>query len=228
MQNALIAFQQLLYDQLVPEFCGDPKRRCDPSTFNRASVRVSEHDAHYFLKAWEGGLLRHAGRGIYHASRGAAGEQFFWTGRNVPGARSFSLWLEPIITVAALARLHFDFEWPQDLIGTQSVDWSFDLVAFRPDMRDEWIAGEVKKTKGEVDQLLALMEAFGRDPSLPIPASGKARNAYKKVAGLRARRAPVFWAVGPDGLSKVYLAEYRDDDVIQLVEQANALHFDAR
>ncbi len=223
-QDFRYRFCETLYRQLIPQFCDDAARRCDVSTFNKSSVNLSEQDAANFLRALDNGLIHHVGRGLYRAVRSAASEQFFWTGRNVPGLRSFSLWLEPIITVGALARLHFDYGWPEDLIGTQSVDWAFDLVGFLPGACSEHIAGEVKKTNAELDQLLMLMFEFGQ---LPVPEapppSGKARNAYKKIAALRERRAPIFWAIGPDGTSKVHRVEYHAGDRVKLVKAEAAI-----
>lgn len=227
MESSRIAFERLLYDRLIPEFCSDPKRRCEPSTFDRASVRVRESDAADFLRAWNAGLFEHRGRGLYRSATSTVSEQFFWTGRNLPGARSFKLWLEPVITVAAFARLHFDYGWPHHLISTQSVDWAFDLVARLPDREHEFVAGEIKKTEAEIDQLLVLMKEFGRNPNLPVPASGKARNAYKKVLALRRRQAPVFWAIGPGGFSKVHAVEYGADGAIDLAEGPHALRFES-
>ncbi len=43
------------------------------------------------------------------------------------------------------------------------------------------------------------------------PKNDKTRNAYKKLVGLKARRAPVFWALGPDGYSLVFRVGYQDD-----------------
>lgn len=220
------AFEALLYDKLIPEFCADKSRRCDAANFVRSSVKVSEEDAAYFLKAWEDDLIQHAGRGIYRTAKGAAGEQFFWEGMKSKDPRPFSLWLEPIITVAGLARLHFDYGWPAHLIATQSIDWAFDLVAFHPESEGELIACEVKKTATEVDQLISLMEQFCANPSQPEPPSGKARNAFKKVSALRARKAPIFWALGPNGYSRIFRTVYGDDGRIRLNPvSSEQLHF---
>ena len=209
MANFRTAFDELLSTRLIPEFCGDPVRLCERSGFRSDAVRVSERDAKYFLMAFEAGLIEHLGRGLYRAPNSAASEQFFWEGLRSQKPRTFSLWLEPVITVAALARLHFDHGWPKQLIGTQSVDWAFDVVAFQPDQATETVAGEVKKSENELDQLIRLMEHFGRWPEIVEPvAPAKDRNAYKKVDALRARRVPLFWAVGPDGLSKVFRIQY--------------------
>ena len=228
-ESATADFECILYNQLIPAFCDDPKRRCDISTFVAASNRVVEQDARDFVDAWNAGLIEHQGHGRYRAAQSAASEQFFWTGRNVPGVRSFTLWMEPVITVAALGRLHHRHQWPKHLIGTQSADWAFDVVTVLPDRQGESIAGEVKKTRREVDQLIALMEHFGREPDFIEPTnSGKERNAYKKMAALRLRRAPIFWAVGPDGYNKVFRVAYNDDGSVNLApSDDSALNFPA-
>lgn len=174
------AFERLLFDFLIPEFCGDPIRRCDVSGFRKASIEVGKEDARYFLMAWEGGLIEHQGRGLCRASRSAASEQFFWEGRKASKRSSFTLWLEPVITISGLARLHFDYRWPKHLIGTQSSDWAFDLVTFLPSSPNEIIAGEVKKARSEIDELIRLMQDFGQRTGATPPSSVKARNAYKK------------------------------------------------
>jgi hypothetical protein len=135
----------------------------------------------------------------------------------MPMPRSFTLWLEPIITVAALARLHRDFGWPADLVGAQSTDWAFDLVGFRSGSKNEYLAGEVKKSATEIAQLIEFMIHFSQDPSLGAPSSQKARNAYRKLEELRARHAPVFWAVGPGGISKAFQVEYGSKAEVSLV-----------
>jgi hypothetical protein len=217
MDDAHLAFEQVIYGRLIAEFCSHRVRGCDPAGFNRASMLVGPQDAQYFLRAFEGGLVKHQGRGLYRAAASATSEQFFWEGRKAMNPRPFTLWLEPIITVAGVARLHFDYRWPKHLIGTQSADWAFDLVTFMPGQSDEFIAGEVKKTPTEIHQLLKLMQRFGEDPIAGLPRAGKERNAYMKISALRARRPPIFWALGPDGLSKVYRVGYGRGGAVNLI-----------
>lgn len=217
MDNWRAEFERVLDNELIPQFCADPGRQCDKSRFRRESIRVAEIDARDFVRAWRGGLIKHQQRGLYRAPKSAASEQFFWTGPKLPVPRSFTLWLEPIITVASLARLHWDFGWPADLIGTQSSDWAFDLVGFRSGSENEYLAGEVKKSAAEIDQLVEFMRQFGRDPSIGVPTSPKACNAYRKLAALRARRAPIFWAIGPGGISRPYRVEYAPEAMVNLV-----------
>ena len=216
MPNAIAEFESILNQNLLPDFCGDPQRRCEVANFVSKSNRVTERDARDFVAAWNAGLMEHQGRGLYRAAKSAASEQFFWEGRNVPGPRSYTLWMEPVITVAALGRLHHVHKWPRHLIGTQSVDWAFDLVATLPAGQSEHIAGEVKKSVKEVEQLVELMLHFARTPDAEVPSAGKPRNAHKKVAALRARQAPIFWAVGPDMFSRIFQVVYHPDGSLDL------------
>lgn len=209
MNDALSTFEDLLFNKLIPDFCSDPRRNLEISGFRNDSLRVSEIDARYFLLAWQSGLIIDQGRGIYRAAQSGTGEQFFWEGPRASDPRYFTLWLEPAITFGGLARLYFDFNWPTGRLGCQSADWAFDLVAFLPDQADEYIAGEIKKTSKEVDDLIGFMKEYGADPSVREPEkSGKERNAYKKIRALRARKAPLFWALGPDGDSRVFRVIY--------------------
>ena len=208
-------FEQLVREHLIPEFCSDPNRNCEPVGFRENLAKLSERDAADFLRAWNGGLIEHQGRGQYRAAASSCNEQFFWDGLKNVRPRPFTLWLEPVITIAGLARLHFDYGWPKELIGTQSIDWAFDLVTFLPGEDTEFIAGEVKKSAKEIDTLLDLMKKFGLDPGLAEPTRSKERNAFKKVAGLRSREAPIFWALGPDGLSHVFQVRYRQSGILE-------------
>ena len=161
--------------------------------------------------------MTHVERGLYRALKSSAGEQFFWSGSKHAAPRPFTLWLEPIITVAALGRLHWDHYWPIDLIGTQSSDWAFDLVAYRRGSMNEYIAGEVKKSEIELERLIDLMKRLGRSPDAPVPKAGRERNAYKKVEALRSRKSPIFWAVGPAGYNHVFSVAYGADSIVELI-----------
>jgi len=165
--------------------------------------------------AWDSDLIEHHGRGIYRAAKSKAGEQFFWEGPRAASPRMFTLWMEPVITVGGLARLHFDFDWPKESIGCQSQDWAFDLVAILPNQTNEYIACEVKKASREIDYLADAMQAFGRDPIAIEPrVPGKLRNAFKKVGALRSRKIPLFWALGPNGDSRVFRVSYNDNGAV--------------
>lgn len=230
VDDAVTQFKSLLYDRLIPEFCSDPGRRFELAGFQRESVKVSEEDARYFLLAFNAGLVEHCGGGNYKCPQSACIERFLWEGRRASDPRRYTLSLEPVISVAGLARLHFDYGWPAELIATQSSDYALDLVAFLPGAPSEFIAGEVKKTRRELERLVELMMLFGRDATAGLPPSAKQeeRNAYKKIAALRSRQPPSFWALGPDGLSRVFKVNYSAGEFVDLVKVAeDALKFPA-
>ena len=130
--------------------------------------------------------------------------------------RPVTLWVEPIITVAALSRLHFKWGWPKELIGTQSRKWEFDVTAYRAsDLSNEYVACEVKKTVAEQDQLVELMLRFSTDRDAgDALKSSREINAFRKLKGLQARRASIFWAVGPNGANKVFRMTYTDEGAV--------------
>ena len=69
-------------------------------------------------------------------------EVIFWEHSTLITPRPITLWLEPVITIAAVARLHLDYGWPVDCLGMQSEDSAFDVMAFKPDdLKNEHIAG---------------------------------------------------------------------------------------
>lgn len=89
----------------------------------------------------------------------------------------------------------------------QSAKWAFDLTAFRPtDANNEYIAGEAKAKTAEVDGWLRLFEGYiaGEHDSDRQPR----KNAHKKWMRLARCRAPLVWAVGPDGESGVFEVSY--------------------
>lgn len=227
MATSTMEFEQLLYDELIPEYCSNPERNCQPAGFRAESIRISEEDAQYFLIARKKGLILSVGSGRYRAPASNVTELFFWEGRKAASPRPFTLWLEPVITFAGLARLHLDHGWPIEKLGTQSIDWAFDIVAYAADPVREHIAGEVKKASRELDELILMMKAYGSKPSAADPGKAdKRRNAFKKVEGLRARQAPIFWALGPMGDSRVYEASYSEGGAVALnLTNANTLKF---
>ncbi|HET7708954.1 MAG TPA: hypothetical protein VFK50_05390 [Sphingomicrobium sp.] len=198
-------FEAILYEELLPTFCSHPNGQYQATAFRRESVCISEVDAFDFVRAWQAGLITPTEKPwLYRCAKSKASEQFFWSGAKQPPPQKITLWLEPVITVAALARLHFDFGWPSDLLGTQAPGFAFDLLCCKPNTDTEVVLGEVKKSTKEVDQLIEYMHKFGRDPSAATPINAKEQNAYNKVAALREATAPILWVVGPKRYSKAF------------------------
>lgn len=216
MSTAQDQFRNLLRETLIPDFAGAPDRNMTPASFRWDSLGFSEHDAAAFMRAWNAGMLSHYERGRYRFRESGSIEQFFSSGPKAETPRSFSLWLEPLIAVGTMHRLSFEFGWPENLIATQSSDGAFDVIAFRQSRENEFIAGEVKKSQRETERLIELMRNFGSNPEAGEPRSGPTRNAFKKVAALRRRKPPIFWAIGPGGLSYVFSVEYGPNEKIEL------------
>lgn len=218
-------FRDRVLRVLLPEFCNDPARNYDIAGFKPNFEKVHALDAEGFLKALDSKLVRLEGR-LYWAPQSRAGEQFFWDGTRNKVPRTIAIWVEPVITVAAIARLHFDFGWPQELLGLQSAKWEFDAAAYLPgDLKNEYIACEVKKTAGELRTLIELMHRYGACAPCSVEGA-KEVNAYNKIRGLRARRASIFWAAGPGGIGSVFQVSYSADDLVTLSEVSiSALHY---
>jgi hypothetical protein len=207
------SFKDRVMGDLLPAFCDDPSRGWGREGFKEDWGNVTEKDAADFLVAFDAGLIEHQGRGRYRAPKSFAGEQFFWSGTKTTSPRRFTLWIEPIITVAVLSRVHFKWGWPKELIGTQSKKYEFDATAYRAsDMDNEYVACEVKKTVSELDQLVELMQRYSTDDHITFDRlkSGKEKNAFKKLNGLKARRAPIFWAVGPNETNRIFRMLYTE------------------
>ncbi|MEE9924010.1 MAG: hypothetical protein PBV01_11680 [Brucella anthropi] len=206
------SFQGLLVETLIPQFCTGNAGGFLPSSFDQRSLRLSDIDMADFLRAWNGQLVTHLGSGKYRAARSGASEQFFWSGSKNASPRTFTLWIEPVITLGILARLHFDFGWPKEFIGTQSAgDWAFDVIVTKnPDGMDEYIACEVKKSRKEIDALAEYMQHFARNPDTLPDEKSASKNAFKKVAALRKRKPPFLWLVGPDRYEQVVRLSYED------------------
>jgi len=201
---SLSDFQDRLFEIWLPSFCEAPHRNHSTDGFIRESIgKLTEHDAYWFLRAIDLGLASESG-GFFVAPLSKAKEQIFWTGAKNINPRPLTLWVEPIITIGALAKLYELYEWPIEKLGTQSKTWAFDLVGYGDDANDEVLACEVKKSTKEIDVLIELMKVFAADSSIEEPLKGKERNAYKKVAGIRRSWPSVFWALGPNDYSKVY------------------------
>lgn len=208
-------FDAILNEILIPNFCSKANNSFIPSDIKETSVKVAEIDKVDFARAWNAGLIKYVGAGSYRAIKGG-NEGFFSSGPKAVTPRTFSLSVEPIITIGVLARLHFDFEWPAHLIGAQSVDWAFDAITqISDDSNDEYIACEVKKTRREIDTLLKLMHHYATLTELDIQTlKDTEKNAYKKVIALRKRRAPIFWAVGPDRYEMVFSVEHANNGMM--------------
>lgn len=211
--DALAVFTARLYSEWLPAFGNDPARGFGTDGFKADSIRIGPLDADNFLRAIDGGLVADTGGGRYRCAQSKALEQLFWTHEKGISPRPLTLWVEPVIGMATLARIHFDLGWPAALLGMQTVDWAFDLAAYRSEAADRLvIACEVKKSRAEIDHLVADLRHHSREePNVTISPKQRHTNSFRKWASLRRERPRWLWLVGPEGYEFVFALEHGDD-----------------
>jgi len=198
-------FDERMRGEWLMAYCSDPQRRYNPTGFDPSSLRVSEVDARDCARAIDEAVVRDLGGGRYRAARSSGDEVLFWEGHKTRSPRRITAWLEPVITFAALARLHYRHHWPKECLGAQSADWAYDMVGFRsPDDDNPVLLGEIKKTSKGIralrDDLLAL--ADGATPS------SRSKNSVRKWYALLATRPELLWLMGPCEEAYVYAPIY--------------------
>ena len=192
---------------------------------------LSDVDAGWFLRAVREGHVVEEGE-FFSSGLAGAKEKILWSDAGVGGARRAHLWLEPVITIGALARLAEEYRWPRDRVGLQSkAPWPFDLMGYGADRETEVLACEVKKAPREIDVLVRDMTRFAAIPPLPQdPDSSTPRNAYRKVVGIRRTWPDLFWALGPAGYGKLFeIARAEREQVFSLIPASpDRLRFSVR
>lgn len=211
--NALGQFRARLLAEWLPAFANDGKRGYGVEGFREDSIRVSEFDAANFLRAMDGGLVEDCGGGRYRCAQSRVNEQIFWEGPKRDSPRSITLWLEPVITIGTLARLVYDLGWPAEHLGMQTIDYAFDLAAYREgEQLGLVIACEVKKTQAEVDHLISDLQFHSQEPEAE-PRSSKPRhlNSYRKWLSLRRCQPSLLWVVGPGAYGGTFQLKHSVD-----------------
>jgi len=205
VQDSIKIFTRRLHAEWLPSFCEAPHRNYSSAGFKEDSInKLSEYDAYWFMRAVDTGLVSES-EGYFVAPQSKAKEQIFWEGEKAKSPRPITLWVEPIITIGALARLNQEFGWPNANLGAQSKTWAFDLVCYDSMSNEEWLVCEVKKHGKEIEVLLHHMNAHCvEDPKAVEPENSKERNAYRKVQGVRNSWPSIFWALGPQGEGKIF------------------------
>ncbi len=227
----LSEFSHRLLNEWLPTYCDDPKRNYSKEGFKRDSIKVAVQDARDFMRAIDTKTVTDIGGGKFRMPRSTTYEVIFWEGRKAITPRPITLWLEPIVTIAAIARLHLDYGWPKDCLGMQSRNWAFDLTAFKPEeFQNEYIAGEVKKSSTELDHFLEHLNKSCTEGGLVRCVASRARiYAHKKWEGLRDCKVPLFWALGPGGYSRLFEVSYSSGDDVTLNETGDEqLRFSTR
>ena len=197
-------FSRRLHADWLDVYCQDDKRNYDPRGFNATSITVADVDARDCMLAIDLGVVYDTGGGRYWACRSSTREVLFWEGHKTKSPRQITLWLEPVITFAALARLHLVHGWPKDALGMQPRG-AFDFAAFGPSAdQPPWILGEVKKSSAKLDLLRD--ELLKLSNGLAIEAVSN--NSAKKWRSLLTTRPKIVWLLGSNEKSYVYTPHY--------------------
>jgi hypothetical protein len=214
-------FWHRLRAEWLPAYCNDSGRCYAAEGFRADAKQVTDADARDFLRALDLKVVSVDGGGRFRMPQSKTHEVIFWEHSTLITPRPITLWLEPIVTIAAIARLHLDYGWPKECLGMQSQDSAFDLMAFKPpDFENEHIAGEVKDSARQLYRLLEHMNQCCAEGDSECSAPKIRKNAHRKVAGLKRCRAPIFWALGPGGDSRVFQVSYGNDGSIALKQTA--------
>lgn len=205
MPHTISIFTDRLYKEWLPSYCNAVHRCYSIEGFKPSTIEnLSEYDANWFMQALDNDLVFES-EGDFLAPRSYAKEIIFWEGSKKENPRSITLWIEPIITIGALARLNKEFGWPASNLGAQSKTWEFDLACYRGASEKEYIVCEVKKTPQEIEKLLHFMQHYSlKEVQSNEPENATERNAYRKVQGIRKTWPILFWALGPNNDSHVF------------------------
>ena len=205
MSHTISTFSDRLNREWLPSYCNASHRCYSIKGFKASTIKnLSEYDAKWFMRALDDGLVTESD-GYFLAPRSAAKEMIFWEGSKQESPRPIILWIEPIITIGALARLSKEIGWPATNLGAQSKTWEFDLACYRGASEDEYIVCEVKKAPREIEKLLNFMEFYSAKEAQTIePENATERNAYRKIQGIRKTWPVLFWALGPNNDTHVF------------------------
>jgi len=153
--NALERLHDYITDVIYPSYKMAPNRRGAVYRLDLANLKMlSNFDAEWFLRAVEGNLFTEI-HGEFTMARNSARESIFWSGLKSEVPQSKGIAVEPIVTMGAIARLHFEHGWPLDCLGTQPTKWKFDLAAYNTD--GEAILCEVKRRPRDVERMCAFL-----------------------------------------------------------------------
>jgi hypothetical protein len=226
IMSARDEFRDRVYSDWLGPYC-DQRGYAHGGFIQSSLEKLSEADASDFLRAVDHGVVTHQ-EGAFKAACSKAKEYLFWEGASNISPRPLFLWLEPVITIAGLWRLHHKFGWPAERLGAQSVTFAFDFVGYQADQQTEWISCEVKPTRKAVDFLITFMTSQqGIRKEMLSDYKATERNALKKVIALRESSSQTFWALGPDNYGHVFVVS-RDlnGQVILTPTTESALYFE--
>lgn len=219
MGSNVALLRERIHRELLPNFCNDSRRQHSTKGFKDSSIKISEYDATNFLRALDHEIVFDQGGGRYYSAKKGASTQIFWTGLRSKQPRPLTLWIESIIAIGTIARLALDYNWPIASLCLEPNDWAFDLAAFRhPTDGNEWIGVEIKKSSKELDSLIRDLQLLSTRSPLDPPSREYSMNSFKKWNAITRRRVPFFWAVGPNGYSRLFELDRTNVDRIVMAE----------
>lgn len=226
--DPVAVFRDRLYSEWLPVFCNDAARGYGTGGFRDASIRVGPLDAANFLRAIDGALVKDSGGGRYRCAQSKALEQLFWEHERHMAPRPITLWIEPVISMATVARFHYDLGWPEELIGMQTAGGAFDLGAYSSAETPHLVvACEVKKSRLEIDHLIADLHNHSRDqPDSQISQKQRHFNSFKKWAALRRERPLFLWVVGPEGYECAFELTHSQDTTTLIHVDVERMRFE--
>src|SRR4051812_32732973 len=204
MTNSLAVFSRRVFDEWLPDFCA--VTGLDAAGFPGVPADLAEDEVSGFLRAVDMSVVERRPSARFILPQSRASIALFWEGNKATSPRQIKFARETLLSCSAAASLHLDHGWPVPLLGVESKDRAFDVVAVRPsDQLRAWIGVEVKTSLRLLERLLAEMGqciALGRHEQDRCQVAG-----HRKYAGLAASGAPVFWAIAP-GWSPVFSVRY--------------------
>lgn len=177
-----------------------------------SSPHIAWADAKHFRRAVECRLaeLDHDGSYRIHSDQASdvPSEGQLDCGRPIRVVRT----PEHVIGVAAMARLHLDFGWPRECLTYHLHGSSLSITAsLLPKSRSVHVVCDVRKTVDEVARLVANVTTLCRRMPLPSRlASEEGCAAQRWVENFQQDCPPLFWAIGPSGVSTLYQLSYLD------------------
>jgi hypothetical protein len=217
--DPLIEFSDRLWNEWLPTYCHDPKRGFALAGYKASSNKVTPVDAWDFLRALDSHVVEDCGGGRYRLNKrgrrnhllGRAKGQITTANYVVDGASHHDR-----VGGALAPRLRLATELLGDGVAQRAVRFHAFLSEASA---TEHIAGEVKNSVKGLDLLLENLVKTCRDPALQMATATAAQvNAYRKWEGLCRSRAPLFWAVGPGGVSHLFQVSYRSQSEVCLHE----------
>jgi hypothetical protein len=115
--NALELFNHRVTSEWLPAFCKDKKRNYDFAGFVAKPNELSDQDSKEFMRAMDEKIVSVDSGGRFTMPQSKATEVNFWEHDRSISPRPISLWIEPVVTISANARLHFG--WPLASLGMQ-------------------------------------------------------------------------------------------------------------